>query len=300
MSTLPNQPLKDHSDAESPDLSPNQQASESPEPADLSPKQIASDSPEPENEEEDEEEGECGFCLFMKGGGCKDTFVDWENCVKEAEDKNEDLVEKCSQVTARLKQCMDAHSDYYEPILRAEKHAEEQAVIELEKEKQDSANNNEQQEAPSQSNQKELKSEEAMSTSPKQPEKEQSNAEAGNLSPDQQAPEASKAEDREEEEEEGECGFCVFMKGGGCRDTFIDWENCVKEAEENKEDLVEKCSQVTDLLKQCMDSHSDYYEPILRAEKQVEEQAIIELENEKQDSATNNNDQESASHSNQK
>ncbi|XP_057415900.1 uncharacterized protein LOC130710591 [Lotus japonicus] len=84
---------------------------------------------ETENDEE-EEEGECGFCLFMKGGGCKDSFIDWENCVQEAEKNNEDLVEKCAQVTARLKQCMDAHADYYEPILRAE----EQALAELENE----------------------------------------------------------------------------------------------------------------------------------------------------------------------
>ncbi|CAJ2650425.1 uncharacterized protein LOC123911232 [Trifolium pratense] len=268
MSTAPNQPENLQSDAK---------------PAD----------PSPDQPEEEEEEGECGFCLFMKGGGCKDTFVDWENCVKEAEDKKEDLVEKCSQVTARLKQCMDSHSDYYAPILIAEKHAEEQAVIEFEKEKQDSA--------PSQSNQndRELDSK-ATSTPPKQAEKEQSNVETANLSPDQPASEPPKAENREEEEEEGECGFCVFMKGGGCRDTFVDWENCVKEAEENKEDLVEKCSQVTDLLKQCMDSHSDYYAPILVAEKHIEEQAVIELEKEKLDSATSNNEQETPSHSNQK
>lgn len=31
------------------------------------------------NEEgEEEEEGECGFCLFMKGGGCEETFIEWE------------------------------------------------------------------------------------------------------------------------------------------------------------------------------------------------------------------------------
>ncbi|KAK2416330.1 hypothetical protein QL285_038731 [Trifolium repens] len=67
-------------------------------------------------EEEEEEEGECGFCLFMKGGSCKDTFIDWENCVKEAEDKKEDLVDKCSQITARLKHCMNSYSNYYAPI----------------------------------------------------------------------------------------------------------------------------------------------------------------------------------------
>lgn len=135
MSTPQNQPENHRSDAKPSDPSLNQPPPESPE-------------PELTGGEEAEEEGECGFCLFMKGGGCKDTFIDWENCVKEAEDKNEDLVEKCSQVTAKLKQCMDSHSDYYEPILRAEKHAEEQVAIELEKEKKDS------EEAPSQSSQK--------------------------------------------------------------------------------------------------------------------------------------------------
>ncbi|KAL2322926.1 hypothetical protein Fmac_027305 [Flemingia macrophylla] len=64
-----------------------------------------------------------------------------DKCVQEAETNNEDLLEKCAQITAALKQCMDAHSDYYEPILRAEKLAEEQAIIKLEKEKQDSLPN---------------------------------------------------------------------------------------------------------------------------------------------------------------
>lgn len=87
-------------------------------------------------DEEEEEEGECGFCLFMKGGGCKDTFIDWENCIEEGEKNNEDIVEKCFEVTSALKKCMEAHPDYYEPILRAEKAAEAEAVKELEKEKE--------------------------------------------------------------------------------------------------------------------------------------------------------------------
>lgn len=126
----------------------------------------------------------------------------------------------------------------------------------------------------------------ATSTPLKHDENEQSSAKTENVSPDQAAAEAPKAEG--EEEEEGECGFCVFMKGGGCRDTFVDWENCMDEAEKNKEDVVQKCSQVTDLLKQCMDSHSDYYGPILMAEKHIEEQAAIDLEKEKLDSVTSN------------
>ncbi|CAL9150008.1 unnamed protein product [Musa hybrid cultivar] len=67
-----------------------------------------------------EVEEECGFCLFMKGGGCKDAFVAWEKCMQEAEKRDEDIVDKCSEAAALLKRCMDAHPDYYEPILRAE------------------------------------------------------------------------------------------------------------------------------------------------------------------------------------
>jgi hypothetical protein len=73
--------------------------------------------------EGDEEEGECGFCLFMKGGGCKEEFVAWEKCVEDAEaaGKNDDVVDLCHDTTAALRKCMDAHADYYEPILRAER-----------------------------------------------------------------------------------------------------------------------------------------------------------------------------------
>ncbi|CAL9102491.1 unnamed protein product [Musa textilis] len=73
-----------------------------------------------EAEEEEEEEAECGFCLFMKGGGCKDAFIAWEKCVDDAEKSQEDIVDRCSEVTGLLRKCMDAHADYYEPILRAE------------------------------------------------------------------------------------------------------------------------------------------------------------------------------------
>jgi len=92
-----------------------------------------------EEDEDEEEEGECGFCLFMKGGGCKDAFIAWEDCIKQAEENNEDIVEKCFEVTSALKLCMEAHADYYEPILKAEKAAEQEAVKQLEKEKEEEA-----------------------------------------------------------------------------------------------------------------------------------------------------------------
>ncbi|KAL0385850.1 UNVERIFIED_CONTAM: hypothetical protein Sradi_2979300 [Sesamum radiatum] len=91
-------------------------------------------------EGEEEEEGECGFCLFMKGGGCIETFIDWEKCVEDGEKNKEDIVEKCFQATAALKMCMEAHSDYYAPLLQAEKAAEEKAAKHLEEEKERSNN----------------------------------------------------------------------------------------------------------------------------------------------------------------
>ncbi|XP_031120788.1 uncharacterized protein LOC116024028 [Ipomoea triloba] len=92
--------------------------------------------PKEGEEEEEEEEGECGFCLFMKGGGCRDPFSEWEKCVEEGEKNNEDIVEKCFEVTSALKKCMEAHSGYYDPILQAEKAAEAEALKELEMEKE--------------------------------------------------------------------------------------------------------------------------------------------------------------------
>ncbi|KAI4314130.1 hypothetical protein L6164_027066 [Bauhinia variegata] len=142
-----------------------------------------------------------------------------------------------------------------------------------------------------------------MSTSESQPPKpgpispekqspiEQSDATIGSkveaLSPDQSGSvpfnggEGGGEGDQEENEEElGECGFCLFMKGGGCRDSFTDWEKCVEEGEKNKEDIVEKCAEVTKALRDCMLIHADYYEPILRAEKAAEQEVVNELEKE--------------------
>ncbi|KAK2653467.1 hypothetical protein Ddye_013323 [Dipteronia dyeriana] len=44
-------------------------------------------------EREEEEEGQCGLCLFMKGDGCKD------NCVKEVEKSKEYVVDNCFEAT---------------------------------------------------------------------------------------------------------------------------------------------------------------------------------------------------------
>ncbi|KAF7069265.1 hypothetical protein CFC21_074923 [Triticum aestivum] len=75
-----------------------------------------------------EEEGECGFCLYMKAGGCKEAFMSWEEeCVQAAEKEGSDMVERCFQATTNLKKCMDAYADYYAPVLQAERTVSDQA-----------------------------------------------------------------------------------------------------------------------------------------------------------------------------
>ncbi|MFS8028973.1 hypothetical protein Hanom_Chr16g01516881 [Helianthus anomalus] len=72
----------------------------------------------------------------MKGGGCKEVFINRENCIEEGEINKENIVDKCLDVTSALKKCMEAHLDYYAPILQAEKAAEQEAINQLNKEKE--------------------------------------------------------------------------------------------------------------------------------------------------------------------
>lgn len=117
----------------------------SPSPPQSDPNPSAQPPPEPGSqpaqgdgeEEEEEEEAECGFCLFMKAGGCKDAFISWEQCVEAAEKSGDNIVDKCFQVTTQLKKCMDAHADYYEPILRAEEAMADSIAAEMKSEEID-------------------------------------------------------------------------------------------------------------------------------------------------------------------
>ncbi|CAG9461458.1 unnamed protein product [Pedinophyceae sp. YPF-701] len=72
------------------------------------------------DDDDDEEEETCGFCKFMKGGPCKDTFVAWSKCVDAGRDSGDDFVEKCIEPTVALKECMEANPNYYKPMLQAE------------------------------------------------------------------------------------------------------------------------------------------------------------------------------------
>ena len=86
---------------------------------------------------------------------------------------------------------------------------------------------------------------------------------------------ADRAESGEQEEEEPECGFCLFMKGGGCKEEFVEWEKCMEASEAEGVDVVEHCAKVTVALRSCMDRFPDYYEPILRVERQMNDDLEI-------------------------
>ncbi|KAK2972430.1 hypothetical protein RJ640_003856 [Escallonia rubra] len=91
---------------------PKTQESTDPQPIDEKEETLEDVSNEMNAEEEEEEEGEWG--------GCKDRFIEWENCVMEREKNKEDVVGMCSEVTAAMFKCMEAHQDYYGPVLEKE------------------------------------------------------------------------------------------------------------------------------------------------------------------------------------
>ncbi|KAM0871076.1 hypothetical protein ACQ4PT_039641 [Festuca glaucescens] len=64
----------------------------------------------------EEEQEECPFCLYMKGGGCKEEFVEWEKCVEEADADGGNVAKQCGKVMAALGRCMENYPDYYTPV----------------------------------------------------------------------------------------------------------------------------------------------------------------------------------------
>ena len=55
----------------------------------------------------------CGFCEFMKGGPCRDVFIQWEICVDKCNDISSDFVDECTTQTIQLKDCIDNNQEYY-------------------------------------------------------------------------------------------------------------------------------------------------------------------------------------------
>lgn len=93
--------------------------------------------------EEEEDEEECAFCRFMKGGGCKEQFVAWEKCVAEAKETG-DFVSKCADITEALQVCMNTpeNKDYYQLFLDdqeeyVQEHKEKEKQLEVEDKTED-------------------------------------------------------------------------------------------------------------------------------------------------------------------
>jgi len=60
---------------------------------------------------------------------------------------------------------------------------------------------------------------------------------------------------------ENECGFCKFMKAGPCRQEFMAWEKCVGDSkdDDDKDAFINRCAPQTIVLKNCVDTHPEYY-----------------------------------------
>ena len=50
----------------------------------------------------DEDEEDCPFCVFMRGGGCGDAFRSWEKCVDENRGSADGFASKCGPATQAL------------------------------------------------------------------------------------------------------------------------------------------------------------------------------------------------------
>lgn len=84
---------------------------------------------EPESQKNQVQSEKLGDRLeaFIKGGGCKETYMAFQDCVEEAEKKKKEPI-SCYTM---LDKCMEAHSTYYQPILGAEKSTAQVLMKEL-------------------------------------------------------------------------------------------------------------------------------------------------------------------------
>ncbi|PWA46158.1 GCK [Artemisia annua] len=64
-------------------------------------------------------DGNC-FSCYMKHGECKNIFIEWRKCVEEGEKNDENIINKCFQITSDLRKCMETNQDHYDEALKAE------------------------------------------------------------------------------------------------------------------------------------------------------------------------------------
>ncbi|GMH42982.1 hypothetical protein BSKO_10904 [Bryopsis sp. KO-2023] len=93
-------------------------------------------------------------------------------------------------------------------------------------------------------------------------------------------------DDDDEEEEEETCGFCIYMKGGGCKQEFVAWMECVDREKEGGGDYVEECIPPMQALRECMLANPDYYGPMLEEEENRMKEREAEEEGEGEEPST--------------
>lgn len=68
---------------------------------------------------------ECGFCVFMRAGPCGEEFKKWEGCLDKCKKNGEDFIDHCGPETLALRDCVDAHPEYYSVLSQDEEEKEE-------------------------------------------------------------------------------------------------------------------------------------------------------------------------------
>ncbi|CAH8358718.1 unnamed protein product [Eruca vesicaria subsp. sativa] len=82
-----------------------------------------------------------------------------------------------------------------------------------------------------------------------------------------------------EEEDNEECGFCTYIKGGECKDSWIELEKCLADAKMNEsESEVTKCKEARKMYKTCLYDNPVYYEPIIAAETYMLAKMLSDLQ----------------------
>lgn len=95
--------------------------------------------------------------------------------------------------------------------------------------------------------------------------------------------EDSKETKEQEEEDSEECGFCTYIKGGECKDSWIELEKCLGEAKKNDgESGVTKCKEARKTFRTCLYDNPVYYKPIIAAEAHIVAKMLSELQAEKE------------------
>ena len=84
-----------------------------------------------------------------------------------------------------------------------------------------------------------------------------------------------------------QCAFCTAMVSSPCGVEFLAWEQCL---DQNQEDFINKCGQVTKALSECMSANPEYFEKQRAAEERqikAREQQLAEEEQPKEQSEQN-------------